>query len=291
MIKKILSLAFVFVMLISVFALSACGNSDLPDQGSSSSDNEKESTYSIIDAAVKKTLALNAFDAELNMDLRLDMSGMTVNIPTKIKLKATDVKTDSPKILTDMTVSTMGLDMNTKVYQENGYFYITLMGVDMKVKAGEFTKDYDNMDDLKNMLVSIPEEVLKDVAVLENADGTKSAAISIPDDQIKNIFGDFVAQANASLIEDMEVKDLHLKNAKVMITVDQDGYVCDYDIEYGMTMKLKTDPAVYGSSEMTYEVFAQANLTYNHPGTDVVVTAPEGYLEFIEMEEEDLMHS
>ncbi len=275
--KKILSLALAALMLVSLFAFTSCA---------------KETPFSLVKSAVEKTSALDAIDVDMTMDMSMDMMGISMDIPMTIDMQATGLKTEAPKVYTNMKTETSGIEMTVEIYQDGEYFYITIpMLGNIKTKASALTADYDSMSDVESMIKVLPEELFtEEIVIVENTDGTKTVAIDIADEKFNEIYKEFVDGATASIAEGTELSEFALANAKVEVTVNEDGYVAVYKISFDMEMTLSMgeDMAALGMGEMEVTATVDSVITYNNPGEAVTVTPMENLDSFQEITEDDL---
>jgi hypothetical protein len=275
--KKILSLALAVWMLISLFTLTSCA---------------KETPFTLVKNAVEKTNALDAIDVDMTMDMSVDMMGISMTIPMTVDMQATGLKTEAPKVYTNMKTETAGVEMTVEIYQDAEYFYITIpMLGNIKTKAASLTADYDSISDVESMIKVLPEEFFtEEIAIVENEDGTKTVSIDIADEKFNELYKDFVDGATASIAEGTELKEFALANAKVEVTVNEDGYVAVYKIAFDMEMTLSMgeEMAALGMDEMEVSATVDSVITYNNPGAVVTVTPMENLDSFEEITEEDL---
>lgn len=275
--KKILSITLAVCILVSLFTLTSCA---------------KETPFTLVKNAVEKTSALDAIDVDMTMDMSMDMMGISMTVPMTVDMQATGLKTEAPKIYTNMKTETSGIEMTVEMYQDGEYFYITIpMLGNIKTKASALVADYDSMADVESMLKVLPEELFtEEVAIVENEDGTKTVAIDIADEKFNELYKDFVDGATATIAEGTELKDFALANAKVEVTVNEDGYVAVYKIAFDMEMTLSMgeEMADLGMGEMEVSATVDSVITYNDPGATVTVTPMENLDSFEEITEEDL---
>ncbi len=275
--KKILALTLAAMMIVSLFALTSCA---------------KETPFSLVTGAVAKTNALDAIDIDMDMDIEMTIMDETMNVPMEIDMQATGLRTDDMKSYMEMTMEMSGIEVATEVYQEGDYFYMSMLGMDMKMKAGEFTADYDGMSDVESMVKTLPEEIFtEDVVIVENDDGTKTVALTIPDEKFGEIYTDLVDEMAASVAEGTTIADLVLTNTKVEITVDENGYISVYGITFDMalTMDMGADMAALGMGTIKATATVDTVIRYNNPGEPVTVTPMEGYESFTEVSESDFL--
>lgn len=263
--RKLLALGMVLVLLMSVFALAGCEQV------------EQLTAYKLVTDAVAKTEALESADMTLKMDMSVSAEGMTMDIPMSYDIKATDLKTESPKVSMKMTATVIGMSMDIDAYVENGYYYMSMMGEKVKYKA-EDAAQYDALGQADSMMMDLPEDVLKDVAIIKNEDGTKTVKVTMNADAFKAVYDELIAATGSSAASGATLSAVNIANAEVEITVAESGYVTDYKVKFDMNMTMD----MLGESS-TASAKIDMSLKYNEPGKTVTVTAPEGYQDYEEM--------
>ncbi|MGN1081525.1 MAG: DUF6612 family protein [Acutalibacteraceae bacterium] len=260
--KKLLSVVLAALMVVVALSFAGC---------------DMETAYSLITDAIAKTENLDSVEAKLTMNINMSMTGMTLEVPVTMNVKASGLQGDSPVALTDMTTSMLGQDITMEIYQEGEYFYITSDGETYKMKTDEETADMDALADMDSIMQGLSEDILKDVEIVKNENNTKTISVTLSDETFTEIYKDLIGAVNESVANGSEISNLNITNAKVEITVNADGYVAEYRIAFDMSMTV-------GIGEEAVDVTAKADtaLEYNEPGKDVTVTAPEGYQSFEE---------
>ncbi|MBQ7336989.1 MAG: hypothetical protein IJW40_00890 [Clostridia bacterium] len=264
---KFLSLMLALLLICST--LVACG---------------KPTTFEVVTDAVNKTLALDSISAtmEMTMDMEMASLGTSVEVPMTTTIKASGLQSDAPVILTELTMSMMGIEMETVNYVEGEYMYMTMLGESYKVKMEDMT-DYDGMNDIDNLIKALPEALLSEIEATENADGTKTVKVEVPNDMLDTIYGELLAQVQQSAAEGATVDSCNITEAAVEITIDKDGYISVYDMSFLMEMGM----SVEGFS-MDVSADVEAKVTYENPGEPVTVTPPEGYQDFPEANADEI---
>lgn len=269
--KKITALALVLVMLVSLFALTSC-------------EEKKATAYTLVTDAVAKMETLDSFEADMDIKMGIDMMGVSMDVPMQYNVKAAGLKGDNPVSLSTVSMSMMGMTIKTEAYTEGEWCYITAFGEGMKMKVGEGTEEYDGFSNVQSVMKALPEDILSDVEITENSDGTKTVSVAVSDEKFAEIYKSFVDEMSSSATDGENVSDISVTNAKVSITVDKNGYVSVYSINFDMNMKLDEDGM---SVEMKASV--DMTVTYKNPGTAVTVTPPAGYQDFEEMDPDELI--
>lgn len=260
--KKLLYIALAALIAVVTLSFAGC---------------EMETAYSMVTDAVAKTDKLDSVEAKLTMNLNMSMTGMTLEVPVTMNIKASGLQGNGPVMLTDMTTSMLGQDVTMAIYQEGEYFYITSNGESYKMKTGEETDNMDALAEMDSMLQGLSEDILKDVEIFKNENSTKTISVTLSDEAFTGIYKDLIGTVNETVTDGGEVSNLNITNAKVEITVNEDGYVAEYKIAFDMSMTIST-----GEQAMDVTVKVDMALEFNEPGKNVTVTAPEGYQDFEE---------
>ena len=247
--KQILALGLTLVMLCGLFA--GCG---------------QESAYETIEAAVAKTQELDDISAKMVMDMTISSEEMSLAMPISMDMKAKNVKSDNPTILTNLTLTMLGQTLDAQIYQENGWSYTVIGEGKHKTQSEPQTDQYNYSEE---MMQVIPEELMQDVKMEKGVDGAAKATITIPGEKFTEVYSDLVDELSGNLVEGA---DLTVENAVVTISV-KDGYIGAYDMSFSLT-------ASDGEEVTTLDV--EASITYENPGKSVEITPPEGYQDFPE---------
>ena len=262
--KKIASLALAAMIVLSLISLTSC---------------EKLTAYGLISKGIEKSESLDSMEADMTLQIKMELQGTSVNVPIVYHVKAAGLKTENPVMSAGMQISMLGQEMKTDIYSEGEYFYLTVNNEQsMKFKADESTqKEYDVVDKMKDTLQLPSEEVFKDVKIQENEGGSKTVSTELSDEIISENYQDLIDSMSSLASAGGEIGNVAFSGAKLSATVNKDGYISAYELSFDMKMDAKV-------MEETTEVKASAvlKLEYNNPGADVTVTPPEGYKDFPE---------
>lgn len=261
--KKRMAFALALLMAFSLVLFTSCENA---------------TAYSLVADAVAKNEALDSFDADVDIEMSVEVSGITVDVPMGYQIKASGLAGDNPVTSTTMSVTAMGMTMETNAYIEGEWCYVTMLGENMKMKVGESAEQYDGYSSIESVFKPLSEELLADVEITENGDGTRSVSVAIPDEEFETLYQDFVNDMSASAGQEGAVSDLSVTNGKVDITVDGNGYVSVYKVSFEMNLKVESSGV-----SMDAKAPVEMAITFHNPGTAVTVTPPEGYQDFTEV--------
>ena len=247
--KRSIALVLTWLMLCGLFA--GCG---------------QKSAYETIEAAVAKTQELDDISAKMVMDMTISSEEMSLAMPISMDMKAKNVKSDNPTILTNLTLTMLGQTLDAQIYQENGWSYSVIGESKHKTQSEPQTDQYNYSEE---MMQVIPEELMQDVKMEKGVDGAAKAVITIPGEKFTEVYSDLVDELSGNLVEGA---DLTVENAVVTISV-KDGYIGAYDMSFSLT-------ASDGEEVTTLDV--ESSITYENPGKSVEITPPEGYQDFPE---------
>lgn len=248
--KKLMSLLLALTLLCSL-SLVSCSKSPVET----------------VAEALAKTSALEEYEAEMIMEIVMEVNGEKVEVPVEIDMKVKDAKSEHPTAEMKMEMEMMGADVDTDVYVEGEWAYITMGVMKYKAKADEAGMEPTYSED---MLKEIPAEILETAQVIEEDDGSVTLSVDIPEDVFADIFDEMIESMGESAgtsYADLKVKDTHVE-----ITV-KDGYVTSYKMDYTMEM------SVMG---MTVTAEASAVMTFKNIGQPVTINPPKDYKDFPE---------
>ena len=237
---------------------------------------KEETTFEILNKATANTQSLDSMSAEMKMEMKMDMEGMTMSIPLTAQVKAKNLKSDSPVMSSEISMSLLGQSIEMQMYQEGDWVYMSIDDMNYKTSASEAQSEYDYTDNMNDMLQVIPEDLLQDIEMIKNEDGSASVTVAIPDDLFVDIYADFIAGVNESAGADID--EMKISDAVVTVTV-ANGYISVYEMEFAMEMTV---------ADTATKTEVKASVTYEDPGKDVEITPPEGYQDFEEMDLSDI---
>ncbi len=269
---KRLSVAILaIIMICSMFVLISCDQTGAgsDDSGAGSNNSGTETAYTLVNAAMQKTTGLDSYGATMEMNIKTSAPGMTVEIPMTMEITASGLKGNDPLILTNTTMSMMGMEITSTVFEKGEWIYTSTLGENMKIKASDYLEQSgqsSTSDSVAGLMQMLPENILKEVKIKKTDAGLKYIEVALDEASIKEIFKDALSSSAAS--EGASLADLDISNANVSITVGKDGYVDTYSLTYKMDMTVE-DISTSSEVEMT--------MKFNDPGKSVTVTPPEGY--------------
>ncbi len=265
--KRIVALLLAVTVLFTGVMLTACGdNEENPAVAT------PKSTAEVINAALKKTSDLDSMSATMKMEMDMSMQGMTMSVPITAKIKVKDAKSDNAVVSVAMSMSMLGQELEIEMYQEGQWAYVVMGDMKYKCSAEDMKGELDYADSANDMLKEIPEELLKDVQLVQTEDGSQTATIPFPAEKFAELYEDLIESMNSET--GTNIGEMKISDAVVTITMAGD-YATGCDIAFTMDM------TVEGISTTTK---AKAMVTYENPGQQVTITPPAGYQDFEEMD-------
>lgn len=265
--KRLISLLLALTILCTGILFTGCGNEKTPEE------TKDKTTFEIINEALEKTENLESMAAEMKMEMNMAAEGMTMSIPMTMKLKAKDMKSESPIISMVVSMTMLGQDIDIEMYQEGQWAYMVMGDMKYKANAEDMESEYDYTEITDDMFQQIPEELLKDVELVKAEDGSQSVTIALPAEKFAEIYDDYIESVNSDT--EIDLGEMTITDPVVKITI-ANGYVTVYDISFKMEMTVE---GVSSSTEV------KTTLTYENPGQEVTITPPEGYQEFEEVDQ------
>ncbi len=259
--KKIIALVLSVLLVASMLAFTSCG--------------KEPTAYELISAATEKSAALKDIELEQTVNMKMDMMGMSMDIPIKMTLKGKDIDSDNAIYYSLVNTTMMGMSVDAVVYIEGDDVYTVTMGEGYKVKGGKLIDEYDISKDLTAVFFCPAESVFEGVEVVKNEDGTRSVSLVMTQEEYINAYRPYYD----SLMGEVGLGgDATLSDIKVTVTVDSDGYICGFKMSCGLSMTV---------TEMGMDVPVTATLDtdikFVNIGGNVTITPPEGYQSFPEL--------
>jgi len=263
--KKIFTLALALLMALSALSLASCEKALTP--------------YETVAAALEKNAQLDAIEAEQVIKMKMDMMGMTIEMPVNGTMKATGIKSGNPVMYSKASTTVMGTTMDTETYVEDGYLYMNAMGESYKTNATAIAEDYDVLKEINSMLQLPPERVFEGVEPVTNEDGTTSFSFTMTKDDYLATYRPFFDSMSESLGVTSDGSGLKIDDVNITMTIDKNGYVCGYV----MAFKLEVSVTESGVS-MDIKCDVECKLDFVNIGGNVTITPPEGYKDYKELE-------
>ena len=253
--KKLFSVLLAICMLLSMLALVSCKKQTLSER---------------VNEAISATYSTDSYAANYEMKISMETMGMTLDIPTTMDMKVKNATSASPIASIDLTMEMFGSELEMAIYMEDGWVYASAFGASYKARVTENEDLAEYTQTADNILKVLPANYFEGVEATKNPDGSETVVICMPGDAFSEIFSDTVAGAAASAADSIE--DVEVSNTRLEITI-KDGMVSVYSMAFDMSMKSGgIDVVATVSADMTFTAFGDA----------VVITPPEGYLDYPE---------
>ena len=194
-------------------------------------------------------------------------------------MAAKDLKTETPKILMDMTITADGETESAIAYIEGDWIYMSMEDDGYKVPLSEID-DMGAMTDyskqLEDLLVDLPEAIYENIEASKNEDGSKTIALSLSAEQFETLYAAIASSLGESMGMFDEGADVTFKPATLSVTV-KDGCVSVYELDFALDITMD----MYGES-MTMDFSCKYKIDVKKT-SGVTVTPPTGYESFEEI--------
>ena len=225
--KKLLSLSLVLLIIASCALLPSC---------------KKKTPYELVSEAIANTTTYSSYDAEMVMDMEIEMMGMKVDSKVVQKMVGSAIDTDSPVFRTSMSTTAMGNTETVDVYLKDKTYYVSADGVSFKLAADKVADSLysdiiidESSRNLNDVVVTLPETLFKEETVIvENSDGTQSVELSLTAEEFKEVYSTFLK----GVAEAEDISDVKASAAKVKVTVDKDK-VCAVALKVDLEMTIE----------------------------------------------------
>ncbi|MBQ4097406.1 MAG: hypothetical protein IJC62_04520 [Clostridia bacterium] len=253
--KRIISAALALVLIASTVLFASC---------------ESKSAQDTVNESVVKAKTADAYEASLSIVVAMHYEGDDDEIwPEEIHVVKKGATGDKPEIVHQRTMYFLGMPFAILTYTDSGEWgYVATVDSTYKTPYEGIAQTIDTKE-IDRLLFKFPPMVFENAGIIRNDDGSTTYHLDVE----KNLFHELYGKLLDTMKERMEVEDsrlIRISNARVEITLD-DGNLRDYDIFFDMASDGKEFPK---NASVTVE------LDYLAFGDDVVLTPPEGYLDF-----------
>ncbi len=238
--KRFLTLCLALVMILATLGMTAC--------------TKEKTLYERFTEAMKSLDKMDSVDASLAMTMKMDMGGMTMEIPVTGTIKGTGLTGDNPITRTVITMEMGDTTMTEDIYSADGWDYHTSAEGNYKMRSEE-EEDSSLADELPS------EEIIGKATVTEK-DGITTVALTLTGEEFIQYF-----KGLAEGISDSELSADSLTDAKFSISFNKKNQLTALSLSFKMTVSEE-------GIEMTTEM--AMDLTINKT-SGVTVEAPEGY--------------
>ena len=262
-------IALLLCLMLSVMLLASCGGGEkTPEQ--------------LIEDAFDATDKVDCIEYDMTITMTYEVEGQSQTMPINASTKITDIKSESPKIYIELTM-TDGVETETGIiYFEGDWVYVAEVGYGgYKASAESVSGEFDSyMADFGTLFADFPSDVFDGVTATSNDDGSKTVAFSLTAAQVETVFAELLSSlTEESIGATEEGMSFSFEPASIEVTV-KDGLVSNYklNLALSMTMDMDGDPATTEDAMTVGMSFAyDIDITKT---SGVTITPPEGYLEF-----------
>lgn len=253
--KRIISAALALVLIAFTVLLTSC---------------ESKSAQDKVNEAIVKARDADAFEASLSIVVAMHFEDDEDTVyPDELHVVKKNANSEKPEILHQRTMYFLGMPFAILTYTDSGEWgYVATFDSTYKTPY-EGVAQSVNTKEIDRLLFKLPPMVFENAGIIRNEDGSTTYYLDVE----KNLFHELYGKLLNTMKDRMEVEDsrlIRISNARVEITLD-DGNLRDYDIFFDMASDGKEYPR---NASVTVE------LDYLAFGDDVVLTPPEGYLDF-----------
>lgn len=268
------TLALLLCLLTAVMLLASCGG---------------KTPEKLIEGAFERMSELDAFELEMviAMEVSMEMMGETEtqSMPLTISLAGKDLKSETPKILMEMSMSMEDETMTATAYMEGEWMYATADGESYKFSVEDMSDmgamaDYSQQ--FESLLVDFPEAVYSGVTVKKNGDGSKTVALSLTAEQFESIFSALSTELGESIGVVDEGVAITYQPATVEVTVKGD-LVSAYKLDFAMNISMDLDGDTATTEDVMSLTFSVGYDVTVVKTSGVTVTPPAGYQDFEEI--------
>lgn len=253
--KRIISAALALVLIAFTVLFASC---------------ESKSAQDKVNEAIVKARDADAYEASLSIVVAMHFEDDEDTVyPDELHVVKKNAKSDKPEIILQRTLYFLGMPLTIYTYTDSGEWgYVATLSDTYKVPYEGIEKSVDTVE-IDRLLFKLPPMVFENAGIIRNEDGSTTYYLDIE----KNLFHELYKKLLDTMNTRMEVESsrlIRISNARVEITLDN-GNLRDYDIFFDMASDGKEYPR---NASVTVE------LDYLAFGDDVVLTPPEGYLDF-----------
>lgn len=222
---------------------------------------KKQDPKEIYSAAMEKNSALDSVDMDVTMKMAMtaDEESMDMEVSSNTKMDQSDK--EHVKFITASSVAMDGMNMETTVFYEDGYYYMEAMGQKMKYPM-----------DLESLTVQIQESVGSTTLPVESLDTVEVKKDG--DNQILTFtanpekMNDYLGQVMGAMGDVSQVSGLNMtiNSADGEYTIGKDGYYTDMKMNLDLSME---------SQGASVGMILDITGTVRQPGQPVEITLPD----------------
>ncbi len=248
--KRYLTLLMAIVMVFATLGMTACGEKEKP-------------LYERYTEAMQSLEEMDQVDASLDLTMKMDIMGQSIEMPATVTIKGTGLTGDNPITRMVMTMTAMGETTTEDVYSVGGWDYYTSADGNYKMPSDE--EDDENITELGEELLS--EELIAKATVTEKG-GITTVALTLTADEFLKSFRSF-----AESFADSELAADGLSGTKVSLSFNKKNQLTALSLSF--KMETSEDGVTMGlGMDLTLTI---------HKASGVTVEAPAGYENYEEI--------
>ncbi len=220
---------------------------------------KEQKPYELYKAAYDKMSALDSYEMNMHMTMKMSTEGMDLDIPMDMNIKMAGLKTGSPVSRSLTTTEMLGTSTTADVYTAGDYSYYTSEEGNYKIKT---ELDEDTLAGINMLETDFQESSFKDAKITKDKDGNRTFDLTLSSEQ----FADSFKKLIGSLAE--ESMSAEITDIKISVTVSSNDYLKAISMNFKMPMDMM-------GTKIATEVSMECE--YVNPGTAVSVQAPDGY--------------
>ena len=214
---------------------------------------KKQDPKEIYSAAMEKNSALDSVDMDVTMKMAMtaDEESMDMEVSSNTKMDQSDK--EHVKFITASSVAMDGMNMETTVFYEDGYYYMEAMGQKMK-----YPMDLESLGS-----TTLPVESLDTVEVKKDGDNQILTFTANPEKM-----NDYLGQVMGAMGDVSQVSGLNMtiNSADGEYTIGKDGYYTDMKMNLDLSME---------SQGASVGMILDITGTVHQPGQPVEITLPD----------------
>lgn len=280
--KKLLSIPLAILMILAMISCAPA---------------EKETAYMLVKNSAEKMMQLNDYDMTSDLNVKFGMSGITYSLPAKMSVKANGITTETPKLMTELSISIpmSGVEIALAVYSDGEYMYISALGLEVKVRLEDAMAEAPDNTEIQESFMedyySMLETALTDVEVITNKDKSKTVSYTLPGDEISAIVNKLFESVSGemNMNEEEPAVEVNISDMTITQTISEDGYIISSKVSFGIKMSedLGESGDMIGMDSLEISIDIDGTITLNDPGVPVEVIPMDGYESFEEYSEEN----
>lgn len=233
--------------------------------------------------AYDKTSALDSYNCRFTIKNTSSITGIVTTDQAEFNTKNTDTKSKFPIIESNLTFNDVNGLHTSNMYIDDKYIYYDEGNGKTKIAVENDTAKkvpplFGFPSNKSTIFAELPSPMLKDIKIDNGKNNSKSFEVSITEEQLKNMFKSVVNTSYilGSVTSEAETV-IGIKNAKVNVTIDKNGYISEYGIRFTTEVSV---PLIGSSVIRTTQT--SAKLEFIAAGEKITVTPPTDLDKYVE---------